>query len=123
MLAPLQGKELGEGPGERGAQPSCYLIILPLREIDLEGGQGELLAHSPLVVDSFGLQGRALGGVPERAERERTVRQTLCRIPFSQSPYLPNYCYLSRLGYTFPRAFYGLLTFLNEYSTKMHSAK
>ena len=44
-------------------QVKVQLVVLPLREVDLEGGQRELLAHTALVVDGLGLQGRALGAV------------------------------------------------------------
>ena len=47
-------------------QVKVQLIILLLCEVNLEGGQEELLAHSPLRVDSLGLQGRAFGAVPKR---------------------------------------------------------
>lgn len=48
-------------------QVKVQLVVLPLREVDLEGGQRELLAHTTLVVDGLGLQGRALGAVPKGA--------------------------------------------------------
>lgn len=70
-----KGRGFRKGTRERGSWPDGYLIILPLGEVDLEGGQGELLAHPSLVVDGLGLQGRALGAVPEGAA-ERKAAET-----------------------------------------------
>lgn len=66
LCLPLtKGENSGKGLGRGKGQPGGYLIVLPFREVDLEGGQGEMLAHSPLIVDRLRLQGRALGAVPE----------------------------------------------------------
>lgn len=43
--------------------PPTYVLLLPLAEVDLEGGHGELLAHAPLVVNRFGDQGGVLWAV------------------------------------------------------------
>lgn len=79
LATSTKGRKLRQGARERGAQPGGYLIVLPLREVNLEGGQGELLAHPSLVVNGLGLQRRALGAVPEGAARRKDV--SLCPAP------------------------------------------
>lgn len=56
----------GNGVVERrGHQGKTYLIILPVREINLEGRQGELLAYPPLVMNRLRLQRGILCAVSE----------------------------------------------------------
>lgn len=56
----------GNGVVERrGHQGKTYLIILPVREINLEGRQGELLAYPSLVMNRLRLQRGILCAVSE----------------------------------------------------------
>lgn len=63
------GKTFRHAAAVKTCRRHTHVFLLPLAEVDLEGGHGELLAHAPLVVDRFRDQGGILRAVAAGGQR------------------------------------------------------